>query len=711
MSNRLCKRERGVGPSRDAAGGRRRGNDTSRGVLALVLGCVLAGALLTAGPASAASRGFVARTPSRTPITLAAVAKPAARPAVRTALVPVWVFLDGDTPVTGGRVRVYAGGLHANRAMAPVRARALRQRDGARQERSSAMGVALLEFARLPRTFTVVVSGGRAGGERLSGSLSVHVRGYRFDVGNVVSVDPVTTLVDSWQRVHPRVSTRRARRTVDRALGLPAWADDIDLRATDRWFDGDAFLRASSRGTHAVAQINRETGGLLMSIRRGGRTRHFYARHPRAAQASPPVNDAGGTIAQWWKDLDIQKLVTDGMSDLGLSVVKWGAQEGGKWLLGHLLDAWGLKSVKDFLLPKSDTQVIIAMMNALNKKVTELQATVESTKQAVAETQFSTLVAQTDGEAASINKLSTELTFIASLKADDPLRIEASKNLVVDIGKQLADPDVGGKLNQALAKPVGNTILKAASQVYGTQRFFTNRSSQAIKAIYDYYAVMQLNLANLLTEYWSTTPKRNDDKTCSAACVKRTIVDQINSDIQAQKTQLKPDLPSNKFIDTRTMKMWDSRPPWVNGGLYAPAETGPKCPPRCFPVRTLGPPPGAILGNEDDFRQLIENWKGANPLEYLQREAGLVVSAPAGTPTSWLGHMWLGPAPVDPIGDCRSLSCYQTITRINLSETDRPGPHVFSNYLKQFDPQAYYASAMTALPVEPGTYWWPFGGK
>ena len=58
MLNSLCKRERGVGPWRGAAGGRRRGNNASRGVLALVLGCVLAGALLAAGPASAASRGY-----------------------------------------------------------------------------------------------------------------------------------------------------------------------------------------------------------------------------------------------------------------------------------------------------------------------------------------------------------------------------------------------------------------------------------------------------------------------------------------------------------------------------------------------------------------------------------------------------------------------------------------------------------------------------
>jgi hypothetical protein len=71
MINGLCKRERGVGPSRGAAGGGRRGSFASRGVVALVLGCVLAGALLTAGPASAASRGFMVRNVSRTPITVA----------------------------------------------------------------------------------------------------------------------------------------------------------------------------------------------------------------------------------------------------------------------------------------------------------------------------------------------------------------------------------------------------------------------------------------------------------------------------------------------------------------------------------------------------------------------------------------------------------------------------------------------------------------
>jgi hypothetical protein len=50
-----------------------RRNKTSRGALAIVLGCVIAGALLTAGPASAASRGFKLRNESTHALRLEAV--------------------------------------------------------------------------------------------------------------------------------------------------------------------------------------------------------------------------------------------------------------------------------------------------------------------------------------------------------------------------------------------------------------------------------------------------------------------------------------------------------------------------------------------------------------------------------------------------------------------------------------------------------------
>ena len=70
--------------------------------------------------------------------------------------------------------------------------------------------------------------------------------------------------------------------------------------------------------------------------------------------------------------------------------------------------------------------------------------------------------------------------------------------------------------------------------------------------------------------------------------------------------------------------------------------------------------------------------------------------------------MWLGPEPVSRI-HCATY-CWQQLTRVNLSESDRD-PHVFTTNLYDLDPQFYYAHAMTVQSVEPGTYWWPFGGQ
>jgi hypothetical protein len=91
---------------------------------------------------------------------VSAAATPAAGGGLRgRVIVPVWALLDGDTPLSGARVRVYAGGLRAVGHRRP-----LRQLSGARAERTHKSGVALLEFARLPRSFTVVISGGRSEG-------------------------------------------------------------------------------------------------------------------------------------------------------------------------------------------------------------------------------------------------------------------------------------------------------------------------------------------------------------------------------------------------------------------------------------------------------------------------------------------------------------------------------------------------------------------
>ena len=611
-------------------------------------------------------------------------------------MLPVWVLLDGDTPVAGARVRVYAGDGQAEE-----------QHPAEGDPLTSDAGTALLAFDSLPQAFTVVVSDGRAEGRDLHGSLSARVRAYSN--GRVVHVTPVTSLVEQWEGGE-RSMDRTAE--VHAALGIPEWADEFDLYATDKWFDGDTFL------DYADGKLDETLAQLLSDIERG-ESDHF------TAQANPPQPPQEG---EWWR-VDVPGLIKGGFQDLGYSIFASGLEQGGRYLVGRLLDQWGLKSLSDFVNGPPDTQIIIEMLNALSVRLTTLQETVESTKQAVAESQYSNLVKDmTRDWTGPIDAITRELDFIARAAPTPPampaptatpdlqkdkLRMTYSMMVQEHIRDTLAGAHFAGlKMHQLLdtPAPLANDILKAASQVYGTRRFFTAKSSASINAIYEYFALYQFRLAMLLTNYETSLPNAMDRKE-----IVKADIDAIEENINKQKTErLKPPVPDDKFVDTRHMKIWDRRPPWVSGAPYKPNETcrreyhnGPL---NCVLNDPTWRERSSTLATEGEVRDLIEGYTGRNPLEWLRLTTGLVTSAPGNTPRDWVGHMWLGP---EPVGRIRfgSVKYVQVITRINLIESDRPGPHVFTTWLSNWDPQYYFAHAMTVQSVEPGTYWWPFGGR
>ena len=63
----------------------------------------------------------------------------------------IWAYFDGDTPVTGGTVHVYADGKELNS-------------DGPGPVRTFPGGMTMLRFISLPSALRIVVSGGVAGG-------------------------------------------------------------------------------------------------------------------------------------------------------------------------------------------------------------------------------------------------------------------------------------------------------------------------------------------------------------------------------------------------------------------------------------------------------------------------------------------------------------------------------------------------------------------
>ena len=434
-------------------------------------------------------------------------------------IVPVWALLDGDTPLSGARVRVYAGGLRA-----VGRRRPLRQLRGVRAERTYKSGVALLEFARLPRNFTVVISGGRSEGRPLRGFMSARVRAYRE--GRVVHVNPVTTLVELWRRINPRVSQRHATRAVARALGIPRWANNVDLRASDRWLDGERFLR----NVRVHATLDRATGDLLFDIRHGRKTTRFRARRGRAAAP-------GARAAQ----------IPTGLIATVFTRLAAGALEGvgskaGGAALGWLLSAFGLSDSNDLL--RQDIANIRQALEELSKQVTQVQNRLELAG-------FSELVHQTDRTIAEIDYAMSQVELLANLPADDTTRRGFTGVVVSYIGSHLLDaPAV---LNQNLSSnvPLSDNLIKSASRLLSVrERFFDNATSDRVKSVYDYFAGYQAKLAILLAEYYHTQPD-----TYSATTIKANL-DRIEGNVAAQASSLKPSVPAGVMLDTKTGVMW-----------------------------------------------------------------------------------------------------------------------------------------------------------
>jgi hypothetical protein len=298
--------------------------------------------------------------------------------------------------------------------------------------------------------------------------------------------------------------------------------------------------------------------------------------------------------------------------------------------------------------------------------------------------------------------------------------------------------------------PAGQSILVTASKKAAAQdRWFTAKDSQDVVDVYNYFAIYQLRLANLLTELWNTQSCNNTPvpPDCLSTTTIQQYLDKFQTDIDAQAKLLKPPLPPGTFIDRTTMRMWPTASWPLNGqdALYWTSEWQPR---RCVDTtkkRTCkgsseGDPPLArrttglslpALGpwtdwqtpTEDDFKSLIDGWQGDSPLAWLNKNVGFrtTTMSPQNDKDRLSGHMWFR--------DSFRPGFYLYVYRINLSEPDRPGPHVWyrSAYMPKGtlkcsgnvcneDPSTidysdirnnYTAQMVLWRPVQPGDYWEP----
>ena len=605
---------------------------------------------------------------------------------------------DGDTRVSGGSVRVSRCGANVP----------LRQRDGSRGERTPKTGVTLLEFDRLPACYDVVVTGGRAGGRPLGGSFVSRNSNAKGQLENV-AVTPVSTLVSRLRKAHPKMTDRRATQLVQRDLKIPFYYDRFDLEADDNAFDGDRYL-AATRRKGGVDRLNRALGS--------DTTRRSF----RDLTADQEPKAAG--VSEWWKDVDVKGAALSGLKDFGTSFVWNQVVNGGTWMLGRFLDEYGLREVKDFLFPKSDTQRVLEMVQHINVRLNTLEATGNKILKQIAELKTQVSASPAIKLLTHIDTNHNSLQAIAKLDPNQPGRAGATRELLEAIGRDLDDRNL---LHSVLAGRGSAGLLELESKRAAVEPFFRSKDSREIRDVYNYYVLYQLRFANLLAEYWNTKScsKRPgevvDPNTCLAPETIKEMFDAFQANIEAQDKLLKPPVPAGQFVDTKKHLMWSAKPAWVNGAAYKPVEDCQRALWPCNYYWGIHLYPGIDLAGEADFRSLIDSIpEGKIPFDFLVANAGLVQSRPSRTEGA-REHMWLGMGgvhptrgqgidqfkPVNRVWCIPNIACHQRIERVDLKEEDRPGPHVFYNRLRDQDPHNYTAYAMPRpQPVAKGTYWY-----
>ena len=245
-------------------------------------------------------------------------------------------------------------------------------------------------------------------------------------------------------------------------------------------------------------------------IRSAQRNRRHPFRATKARAAAAPSGDDPLGLREWWNQTDVTKLVQDGFKDFGLSLASEGLHVGGKWVLGRLLDYWGLKDVKEFLLPKPDTEKIIEMIQELTKRVNNLQQTADTILKEVLAGQYDAATAPTVPLIDAIDTNQQEMVNLLKLKQEDPGRVGATKRILASVSSLEGQRN---RLNLLLTNPipgVTNILVAASKKAAAQNRWFRQAESQSVRDVYKYYAVYQLRLANLLVEYWNTRSCTNN---------------------------------------------------------------------------------------------------------------------------------------------------------------------------------------------------------
>jgi hypothetical protein len=431
----------------------------------------------------------------------------------------IWAYFDGDTPVSGGRVHVYADGEQL-------------RGDGiaGSNRRTFSDGTALLLLDSLPSKLRVVINGGRAGGRPVRGSLKTSVHG--VGDGDVVEINPITTVADVYAHAEGG-NADHARNLTERTVGIPPFLDDASLRATDRWFDGDRFQRWTLRR----GSIEEGARALVRLASEPGFDRRLFRSHDgegrEALVAASPIH----------KGADV---VLDGIIDHISTALSNGGVPGG------IFFGLALKGIKTAIAGRFDAseQTELSQVQA---ELEAIQKRLDGLENQLKDVGFKAKVDSLLPDLSKIDNAQTKLDIALSVpgglttKERQELFNERVGNFVENAtGLDDRSGSVADRLNKVLAVQIPGgaepLITGFRDKVARDTRFFSNASSQEIDHFFDFYKEYEVRAATLLSELNTYSGKLDTAK---------QTVEKVDDDFLPQQRKLMPkyDIDPGVFID------------------------------------------------------------------------------------------------------------------------------------------------------------------
>jgi hypothetical protein len=232
-------------------------------------------------------------------------------------------------------------------------------------------------------------------------------------------------------------------------------------------------------------------------------------------------------------------------------LLKGAAYQGGKIVFGRLLETFGLANPPVSDTTESELAAIRTQLDEIQGRLTALGTAVTQLRAEVAESEYSVLVGQTTPITSAINTGMDYLDALAKTPASDPAKKGFTEATLEFIKTDLLHKQA--ELAKKITGDLGSDgLIKAFSKALKARtRYWTNRTSQQVGEVYDYYQSEEARLLLLRVEYWHAHPN-----TYPASYIEGEIK-KVEQELGTQKADLlKPSPGFDVFADTRTDLDW-----------------------------------------------------------------------------------------------------------------------------------------------------------